>query len=163
LIEVDVQAQTVVVEPPRGIYPGRVDEKGRLKLPVDFQQYLNRLGESRVFITTLDGRIGRIYPISVWRDNEIVLREAGDDADKAEDLWFIANAFGGDAELDSQGRLLVPTDLRRHLNVENQPVHLEYYKGHVNIYTQAVYDEKMARAFDSLGEKLKVFEKKGLR
>jgi len=160
---VEVVAQTVVVEPPRGFYDGRVDDKGRLKLPVDFQQYLARLGEGKVFITTLDSRIGRIYPISVWRDNERMLKDAGEEAENAEDLWFVANAFGGDAEIDSQGRLLVPTGLRRLLNVENQAVHLEYYKGHINIYTQGVYDEKMSRALAGLPDKLKVFEKKGLR
>jgi MraZ protein len=160
---VEVLAQPVAVEHPRGFHSARVDEKGRLKLPAVIQQYLNRLGESQVFITTLDGRTGRIYPISVWRENEIVLRDAGEDAEQAEDLWFIANAYGADAEVDGQGRLLVPTELRRLLDIEGQQVHLEYYKGHVNIYTQAVFDEKKARASDRLGDKLKLFEKKGLR
>ena len=159
----DVLAQPVAIEHPRGFHSARVDEKGRLKLPAAIQQYLNRLGESQVFITTLDGRIGRIYPISVWRENEILLRDAGEEAEQAEDLWFIANAFGGDAEVDAQGRLLIPAELRRHLGVEGEQVHLEYYKGHVNIYTQAVFDEKKTRASESLPDKLKLFEKKGLR
>jgi MraZ protein len=160
---VEVSAQPVAVEAPRGFTAVRVDEKGRLKLPTDFLHYLNRLGESQVFITTLDGRTGRIYPISVWRENEILLRNAGEDAEAAEDLWFIANAMGGDAEVDGQGRLLLPAELRRRLEVEGQPVHLEHYKGHFNIYTQAVFDEKLSRANEGLADKLKRFEQKGLR
>jgi MraZ protein len=151
------------VEPPLNIYPGRVDEKGRLKLPVDFQQYLNGLGETRVFMTTLDGRIGRIYPISVWRENEAMLREAGEDAEAGDDLWFFASALGGDAEMDAQGRLLLPAALRQHLGVEGEPVYLHSYRGHIRLYTQAVYDEKMGRATAALGDKLRAFEKKGLR
>ena len=31
--------QLAMVEPPRGMYPARVDDKGRLKLPVGFQDF----------------------------------------------------------------------------------------------------------------------------
>ena len=43
-----------VVESPRGIYPARVDEKGRLKLPADFQRFLQESGATKVFITSFD-------------------------------------------------------------------------------------------------------------
>ena len=55
------------VEHPRGIYPARIDEKGRLKLPADFHRYLTEIGATRVFVTSFDERIGRIYPIPVWK------------------------------------------------------------------------------------------------
>jgi MraZ protein len=61
--------QTLRIEPPLGMYPARVDEKGRLKLPADFQQYFADLGERKFFITSLVRRIAQIYPISVWRQN----------------------------------------------------------------------------------------------
>jgi MraZ protein len=160
---VEDAAKLAPAEPPRSIYPGRVDEKGRLKLPVDFQQFLSALGETKVFITTFDGSIGRIYPISEWKEIERMLREGGEDAEAAEDLWFLANAFGGDAEVDSQGRLLLPSELRKRLEVENQPVHLHHYRGHIRIYTQAIYEQKMGRAFEAVDDKLRRFEKKGLR
>jgi MraZ protein len=150
-------------EPPRGIYPARVDDKGRLKLPADFQKYLQDLGETKVFMTTFDGKVARIYPISVWRSNEALLSEGGEETEQAEDLWFVANDLGGDAVMDNQGRLLVPPELRRALGIENAPVRLEYYKGHFNLYSEAVYQERKARAMANLAEKLKAFEKKGLR
>jgi MraZ protein len=152
-----------LAEHPRGIYPARVDEKGRLKLPVDFQNFLTALGETKVFVTSLDERIGRIYPISVWKEMEQLFRNAGDDAEAAEDLWFTANDLGGDAEMDAQGRVLMPAELRKALNIENQQVHLEHYKGHIKLYSGAVYQERKQRAAEGRAEKLKLFERRGLQ
>jgi len=50
------------VEPPLGAYPATVDEKGRLKLPVNFKEYLESLEDGRLFVTTTDKRIARVYP-----------------------------------------------------------------------------------------------------
>ena len=151
------------VEHPRGIYGGRVDEKGRIKLPSAFQQYLAAVGETKVFVTSFEGRIGRIYPISVWKQNEELLANAGEDAEAAEDILFVANDLGGDAEMDAQGRLLVPAELRRALGIENQPVRLQHSKGHVKFFSEAVYEERRRHAMDNAQAKLQTMEKRGLR
>ena len=41
---------------PRGMYPGRLDDSGRVKLPAKFQQYLAALPEKTLFVTSLDRR-----------------------------------------------------------------------------------------------------------
>ena len=151
------------MEPPRGAYQARVDDKGRLKLPAAFQQYLNDLGESKVFITSLDVRIARIYPISVWKENEALFDSASEDPEPAEDIAFIANDLGADSEIDSQGRVLVPSELRRMLGLENQPVWLDCYKGRINIYGKEIYEQRKARAMESVAEKLKTLERRGLK
>jgi MraZ protein len=149
-------------EPPRGIYPTRVDEKGRLKLPADFHKYFAESGATKVFVTSFDGHIARIYPIPVWKQVEKLLREGGDDSEAAEDLWFTAMDFGADAEADAQGRLLMPSNLRREMGVENQQVYLEYYRGHVNVFGTSVYEERRKRAAENRNDKLKAFEKRGM-
>ncbi len=151
------------VEPPRGIYSGSVDEKGRLKLPVSFQQFLTNLGETKVFATSLDRRIARLYPISEWKKVEIKLKDSEEDPEAAADLWFTAMELGGDAEMDSQGRLMLSPELRRTLEIEKAPVHLEHYKGHINVYSDKIYNERRERSQQNLAEKLKFFEKKGLQ
>lgn len=151
------------VEPPRGIYPARVDEKGRLKLPVNFQQFLTGLGEQKVFITSLDVRTARIYPTSVWKENERLLADTTDDPEAAEDIAFMANDLGADSELDAQGRVLLPTELRRLLSLESQPVWLECYQGGINVYNKDVYEERQKRSRENLAAKLAAFKKKGLR
>ena len=112
------------VEAPRGFLSARVDEKGRLKLPASIAQYLEGYGERKVFITTLNGSTARIYPISVWRETERLLEEPGDDTEDKEDIAFTAYHFGSDDEMDAQGRVLVPTELRRTLKLENEQVFL---------------------------------------
>jgi MraZ protein len=157
---VDSEARQTPVEPPRGVYPARVDEKGRLKLPVNFQQFL---GSEKLFITTLDTRIARIYPISAWQQNEKILFDQTDDTDTAEDVAFIANHFGADGEIDAQGRVLLPTELRRALNLESQPVWLDYFQSGVNVVGQQIYEERQKRALENLPGKLKAMKGKGLK
>lgn len=151
------------VEPPRGIYPARVDEKGRLKLPVNFQAFLSQSGGDKVYITSLDFATARVYPISLWKLNEKILNESTDDPETAEDISFAANVLGADSELDSQGRLLLPTDLRRELKLEAVPVYLECFQGGINIYNEQVYGDRLKRARENLSGKLTAFKKKGLK
>jgi MraZ protein len=160
---VEANPRPAPVEPPRGTYQARVDEKGRLKLPAVFQQYLTDLGETKVFVTSLDVRIARIYPISVWKENEILFEAASDDPEAVEDVAFIANDLGADSDIDSQGRVLVPTELRRMLGIENQPVWLDCYKGRINVYGKDVYEQRKARALTNSGDKLKALERRGLK
>jgi MraZ protein len=154
------EPNAAVVQPPRGIYPARVDEKGRLKLPVNFQQFL---GGEKLFITSLDLSTARIYPISVWQDNERILNDSTDDPDGAEDIAFIANDLGADSEVDGQGRVLIPTELRRMLSLESQPVWLECYQGGIKIYNKEVYEARQRRSRENLADKLSAFRKKGLK
>ncbi len=159
----ETELSATLQEPPRGIYPARVDEKGRLKLPVNFQQFLSGSGEQKVFITSLDIRTARIYPISLWKENEKILEDSTDDPDGAEDVAFLANDLGADSELDSQGRVLLPTELRRMLALEAQPVWLECYQGGINVYNKEVYEGRQRRSRENLVDKVKTFKKKGLR
>ncbi len=151
------------VEAPRGFLGARVDEKGRLKLPSNVVQYLEGLGERKVFITTLDGSTARIYPISAWRQTETSLEAPGEDAEAREDVAFIAFHFGADDEIDGQGRVLVPTELRRALKLENEQVYLRCFKQRIDILGREVYEQRLSKAMQGLPEKLQGLEKKGLR
>ena len=151
------------VEAPRGFLSARVDEKGRLKLPSALVQYLEGFGERKVFITTLNASTARIYPISVWRETERLLQEPGEDTGTKEDIAFIAYHFGSDDEMDAQGRVLVPTELRRALKLENEQVFLRCFKQRIDVIGREVYEQRLARALEGVGEKLQGLEKKGLR
>jgi len=153
----------VPVEPPHSIAQTRVDDKGRLKLPAEFLEYLKKMGVDKVFITTVDRELARIYPISVWKANENLFANAGDLAELAEDVAYIAKVFGGDSEIDAQGRVLLPAALRRELTLESQPVFLDCYNGRINVAGKSIHDARFHRAAANLGEKVKTLEKKGLK
>ncbi len=152
------------VEPPRGFFPAHVDDKGRLKLPVNFQQYLGLLGDQKLFVTSIDGRTGRIYPISVWEQNEKILAElATTDPDAADALSFISNEYGEEAKLDTQGRVTLPTNLRRAMAMENTEVRLDWSQGGINVYSMAEYEARKRQAKENLAEKLKAAKLKGFK
>ena len=153
----------VPVEPPHSIAQARVDDKGRLKLPAEFLEYLKKLGVDKVFITTVDRELARIYPISVWKANENLFANAGDLAEMAEDVAYIAKVFGGDSEIDGQGRVLMPAALRRELEMESQQVFLDCYNGRINVASKSVHDERVNRAMANLSTKVKTLEAKGLK
>ena len=151
------------VESPRGTLNGRVDEKGRLKLPNSIAQYFGALGEEKVFITTLNTSTALIYPISVWRETENMLQEPGEDADWRADVAFVANHYGEDGEIDAQGRVLLPTTLRRDLELEKDDVYLVCYKQRIEVFGSKIYGQRLEAAKTNLADKLKALEKKGLR
>lgn len=158
------QPQTTPVEPPRGFFSAHVDDKGRLKLPVDLQQYLTAIGDEKLFVTSVDDRIARIYPISVWKGNEKVLEAlATEDPDAADALSFVTNDYGAEAKVDPQGRVTLPTDLRRGLALENQEVRLDWSQGAINVYSKAEYEARKKQAKDNLAEKLKMAKLKGFK
>jgi MraZ protein len=127
------------VEFPRGRFPGKLDDKGRLKLPADFQKFFNGLAETKLFLTSLDRSIAQLYPIAEWRKNELFFENFKDAPVAARIISFNANDLGADVEMDGQGRITVHPDLRRELGMEATDLHLIAAKGHIDIYTNARY------------------------
>ena len=151
------------VELPRGRYPGRLDEKGRLKLPADFAQFFNSLPESKLYLTSLDRRIATLYPIAEWRANEKFFDTFRANPAAAKNILFNAQDLGADVEMDAQGRVLVHPDLRRELGLEGQPLHLMAEKGHLQILTEPLYQERKLKALERAAADLELLEKEGLR
>ena len=147
---------------PQGLLQARVDEKGRLKLPVAAQQYLREFGDSSVFITSIDGATARIYPNSVWESNLEILGQTQDDPEATADIYFLSQAYGESMEIDSQGRVLLPTNLRRELKLENEAVWLERYKGRLTLYNNQQFEERKQRALKRVSF-IPELEKKGFR
>ena len=144
------------------MYPGRVDDKGRLKLPVGFQQYLSSLPEKKLFVTSLDRRIGQIYPIANWRENKKFLYDYRESPKSASRIAFNAGDLGADSEMDGQGRVLLPPEMRRELGIENQSVRLFAYKGRIQILSEAIYEEQKREAAASAVDDLETLERAGL-
>ena len=145
------------------MYPGRLDEKGRLKLPAPFVQYLNSLTEKKLFVTSLDRRIAQLYPIGVWRENEKFFENYCDNPQVAQDVLFNAADLGADSEMDAQGRVLFNSELRTALDLAGQELHLFAYKGRVQILTEALYQERKQRASNASSANVDVLERAGLK
>jgi len=144
------------------MYPGRVDDKGRLKLPVGFQQYFSALEEKKLFVTSLDRRIGQIYPIAIWRENKKLLYDYRQNPKAANRIAFNAQDLGADSEMDGQGRILLPPEMRRELGIENQGVRLFAYKGRIEILSEKIYEERKQQSAASAENDLETLEGAGL-
>ncbi len=101
----------------RGNHPATVDPKGRLKLPAAFLAPLLAEHGNRVFVTSLLGDSAWLYPLVTWQEIEARL-EARSDLDRAKRRFLLrANYFGQEAELDRQGRVVLPQQIREHAGV----------------------------------------------
>ncbi len=165
-MEADKEAQPTPIEPqnepPNGMYPARVDDKGRLKLPVGFQEYFAGLPEKKLFVTSLDRRIGQIYPIANWREAKKFLYGQTENSKPARRIAFNAQDLGADSEMDNQGRVLLPPEMRRELGIENQSVRLFHYKGRIEILSETIYQERKREAAGSSEADLETLEGAGL-
>jgi len=154
--------ELLMVEPPRGTYSARLDDKGRLKAPVDFQHFFNALREKKLFVTSLDERIAQVYPMAVWRQNEKFFETYRDDPRTARKLAFRVAHLGGESEMDSQGRILFPPELRRKLGIENQPVRMFAFRGRINVLSEPVYEEQLRESEQLTEDDLAKLETAGL-
>ncbi len=96
----------------RGNAPARIDDKGRLKVPNAFRSLLESKYGRELFLTSVSGEYVRIYPMPVWLEIEQKLGEAP--STHPAKLRFLdrVNYFGQVAELDAQGRVIIPLRLR---------------------------------------------------
>ena len=97
-----------------GQYSYTLDSKGRLTIPSRFR---DELPESVVITRGLD-RCLSVYPTDVWREiaQKVTALPITDPRGRALRRIFFADAI--DAELDSQGRVLIPDRLRAYAGLE---------------------------------------------
>ena len=99
----------------RGSQQAKIDEKGRLKLPANFRAYIEATWKTANVYLTCDDPAGtyvRVYPLPVWEEIEQKLLKMPS-ADLARRRFARLTAmWGQEGEIDSQGRVLIPSQLR---------------------------------------------------
>jgi MraZ protein len=146
------------------MFPAKVDDKGRMKLPTVFQQHFNNFDDGKLFITSLDGRIGRIYSISAWRANEELFEQYRDDPEALQNLMFNAQDLGAEAKVDDQGRVTLNTELRKELKLTaGLELHLYAYKNCVEFLTDELYQERRRQARPNATQNVKKLEMAGMK
>lgn len=162
--EIDAQPANSPVEPPNGRFNGKLDDKGRLKLPVAFQTFLSNIPEKVLFVTSLDRNTAQIYPIETWRANLKLLRDQrGPEKKLAQSLLFNAQDFGADAEMDTQGRITLNSYLREKLKMDSTALHLYWEDGHILLFTEEIYQQRLAAAMGNTVEALDAMQGVGLQ
>ena len=145
------------------MYPARLDDKGRLRLPAAFQKYFGSLPDKRLFVTSLDRRIATVYTLRTWIENEKLFESCTDEPDRVENVAFNANDLGAETEMDSQGRIQFSPELRRELRIEDQPVHMQVYKGGIQVMSEAMYQARKVAASRTPEDDVRALRLKGLK
>jgi len=95
-----------------GSHPAKIDEKSRLRLPAKFRRYLPETVDDTYYVTSDDGVRAQIYPIPVWERIAEKLKEAPRMVPAKLKFQRTTNYYGMLSEMDPQGRILIPPELR---------------------------------------------------
>jgi mraZ protein len=102
----------------RGQFAHSIDAKGRVAVPSRFREVLAGAGEQRLVITpALFDPCMHVYPLRAWEEFEAKVAQLKQFDPHAIRLRRMYVSAAVDCELDKQGRLLVPPQLREHASL----------------------------------------------
>lgn len=127
-----------------GEYNHTIDSKGRMIIPAKFRE---ALGES-FMITRGVGNCLTIYDMTEWNEYISKLRALPGNAEAMKMIRFVV-AGAIEAELDKQGRILVPANLREWAGLEKDVV-LAGMIGHIEVWNETKWNE--INAFDDMAD-----------
>jgi len=133
----------------RGNSPATVDEKGRLKLPTTFKADLETFatsegaGELRHYLTSLDGRSARLYPLPVWEAIEARLAGIPSTNPAKRRFLEVTAYYGTEVAPDAQGRFVIPPILREAAQLLGE-VAILGQMDHLAIWNRGGFERRLA-------------------
>jgi MraZ protein len=116
----------------RGNSPAKIDDKGRLKVPSLFRDFMDANGPE-AFVTSITGACVLIYPMAVWVEKERKLAAAPSTLPARNRFLRAVNYFGQTAEIDKQARVLIHPLLRESAQMNGEVEVLGQYD-HLEIW-----------------------------
>ncbi len=127
----------------RGSHITRVDDKGRLKLPAEFKRQIDEEYGGQFYVTSSDGETAEIHPMREWEEYEKKLAAVPRSNPAKRKLLQWLNYFGQTAEMDAQGRVLLPQLVREKLNLMADVV-VSGSENHLRVMNHEAYDNKLS-------------------
>ena len=133
----------------RGNSPATVDDKGRLKLPATFKASLEAFaqgegGGSRAFyLTSLDGRCARLYPLPVWESIEARLAQVPATNPAKRRFLEVTAYYGSEVEPDGMGRFVIPPILREAAQLQGE-VAILGQMDHLAVWNLSGFERRLA-------------------
>ena len=104
----------------RGVSVLNLDVKGRLAIPARYREQLQHCCASRLVITVDSDRCLLIYPEPNWTEIEHKLEQLPSFNPTARKLQRLYIGHAQDVEMDGQGRVLLPPELRRFASLDKR-------------------------------------------
>ncbi|MBI2816126.1 MAG: division/cell wall cluster transcriptional repressor MraZ [Acidobacteria bacterium] len=101
-----------------GNFPARIDDKGRLKIPAQFKEELERSYRGDFFVSSPDGQYAWVYPMEEWAKIEEKLLASSVSGQLRRKFLDRANYYGQAVKWDPQGRILIPAQLRESAEIK---------------------------------------------
>lgn len=104
----------------RGVSSLNLDAKGRIAVPTRYRERLVELCASELVITVDKDHCLLIYPKPTWQviEEKLMGLPSFDEASRNLQRLYIGNAH--DIDMDGQGRVLLPQELRRFANLDKK-------------------------------------------
>lgn len=103
----------------RGQFEHAIDDKGRLSIPAKLREALGK--EKTLVLTSFDSYI-TAFPSRSWRVIEDRIRANPTFKRDMRDFLRLVYSSAEDAEIDSQGRILIPQALRQRAGISREVV-----------------------------------------
>jgi MraZ protein len=128
-----------------GSYRAKLDKSGRLKVPERFRTAIEERWGQDLFVTSLEDSFIKVFPLPVW----LAMTGSAESSNlfldpDIEEYMRRANSFGGQAELDAKGRVLVSPALRTMAGLATEVVVIGL-NNHLEVWDTARLDEKLQR------------------
>ncbi|MEM9554107.1 MAG: division/cell wall cluster transcriptional repressor MraZ [Acidobacteriota bacterium] len=126
----------------RGSAPAKIDDKGRLKVPTEFRRLLGEQFGREVFVTSITGESGLVYPLATWEENERKLAQVPSSNRAKQRFLERVNYFGQQLKLDAQGRVVVPQILRERAEILGEVV-VSGRLDHLEVWNRDRFDQRL--------------------
>jgi len=102
----------------RGVTTLNLDAKGRMAIPARYRDRIRESCASQLVVTVDKDRCLLLYPAPEWADIEQKLDGMPSFNKTARKLQRLYIGHAHEVEMDAQGRILLPTELRRFANLD---------------------------------------------
>jgi MraZ protein len=126
----------------RGNSPTKVDEKGRLKIPILFRSEIEQEHGSEFYVTSLYGDSVRVYPFPVWNEIEQKISTAPSTNVAVKRFLRNTNYYGQMVTMDNQGRILIPPMLRESAHIRDEVTVMGTLK-YLEVWNAEIFRKKM--------------------
>lgn len=137
----------------RGSFEHSVDAKGRVSVPARFREILSERYEGKLVLTMDYDKCVMAFPLEEWERVEEKIKAAPQTQREVRDYMRFVFSNAAECELDRQGRILIPPQLREGARI-SKSVLVVGMLNKMEIWDKAAWEARKSQAGDKIGEVL---------